>query len=164
MGNPLDLARPWDCLARTYLGLGQAGKAEPLFNKALATRIAELGVKDILTLRTRTGLAQAFHVGGKVRESIELLEQVKEAQERTLGADHLETLATLSELGWVYGLEGNAAKAVAVLEQARDGKLKQLGDDHPDTLSTLENLIVAYAADRKHGEPSRSPKRPMLLD
>jgi serine/threonine protein kinase len=152
VGDPLVVARLQDRLARTYLALGQPAKAATLFTKALATRRAELGADDRLTLRTLSGLAQASYQGGKPLEALQLHEQVRDAQLRTLGADDPETLANLNYLGEVYWLTGDATRAIDLLEQVRERRAKQLGEDHDDTLATLDYLSRAYSSARRNPE------------
>ena len=79
-------------------GPGPPAKAEALFAKAVATRQAELGADDPLTLDSRHNLALAYRHAGKTDEAIALFEQVRDAQERVLGADHPDTLTTLDNL------------------------------------------------------------------
>ncbi len=148
VGDVLVVAGLQDRLARTYLGLGQPAKAEALFTKALATRRAELGTDNRLTLRTMFRLARTYYVAGKLPEAVKLHEQVRDAQMRALGADDLDTLANLNDLGSAYSLTGAATKAVALLEQVRERRVKQMGEDHEDTLATLANLRGAYIVPR----------------
>ena len=150
VGDVLVVAGLQDRLARTYLGLGQPAKAEALFTEALATRRAELGTDNRLTLRTMSSLAKAYCLAGKLPEAVKLHEQVRDAQMKTLGADDPDTLANLNDLGSVYSLTGEATKAVTLLEQVRDRRVKQLGEDHEDTLATLANLRGAYSAALRH--------------
>jgi serine/threonine protein kinase len=152
VGDVLVVAGLQDRLARTYLGLGQPAKAEALFTKALATRQAELGADNRLTLQTMARLARSYYVAGKLPEAVKLHEQVRDAQMRTLGADDPDTLANLNDLGSAYSLSGEATKAVALLEQVRDRRVKQLGEDHGDALATLASLRGAYSAALRHPE------------
>jgi eukaryotic-like serine/threonine-protein kinase len=152
IGDSLVAARLQDRLARTYLGLGEPAKAVTLFTKALATRQAELGAENPLTLRTESGLAQANYLVGRPLEAIQMFEQVRDVQLRTVGPDDLDTLTTLDALGRVYWLTGETSRAIALLEQVRDSRVKQLGEDNEATLATLESLGGAYTAALKHSE------------
>ncbi len=144
VGDPLVVARLQDRLGLTYLGLGHAVKAESLFAKAVATRQAELGADDPLTLVSRNNLALADMAAGKRNQALPLFKQVWDAQVKQLGTDHLDTLTTRHNLAVAYGLTGKAAEAIPLLEQVRDMRVNLLGPKHADTLDTLSQLGTAY--------------------
>jgi tetratricopeptide (TPR) repeat protein len=152
VGDPLVVARLQDRLGQTYQALGHAAKAEALFARSWATRQAELGADDPLTLATASRLAGAYIDIGKRIEAIALLERVRDAQLKALGPRSLDTLTTLDNLGWTYRLAGRPAEAVALLEQVRDERAKQLGPSHDETLATLHKLARAYMAADKRTE------------
>jgi eukaryotic-like serine/threonine-protein kinase len=146
VGDPLVVARLQERLARTYIGLGQPKKAEPLVAKALATRQTQLGPDDSLTLKILSLQARVYHLTGRPREAVKLLEQVRDVQAKIFGTDDLETLTTLNELGWVYWLAGDPKKSIALLEQVRDERIKKLGEDDEATIATMNNLAAALQA------------------
>jgi serine/threonine protein kinase len=149
VGDPLVVARLQDRLGWTYLGLGHSAKAESLFTKSLATRIAELGEDHPDTLSSMHHLALAYGAAGNLDQAIERLEQVRDAQVKKLGTDHVDTLATCNHLGLAYRLAKRPAEAVALLTLVADARAKQLGANHPDTLSSQHHLAAAYRADGK---------------
>jgi tetratricopeptide (TPR) repeat protein len=152
VGDPLVVARLQDRLARTYLGLGQAAKAQTLVARALATRRAQLGPDDPLTLQTLSLLAEAYHVAGKPYEAIKLYEEVREAQTRLWGPNDPQTLATLNDLGRVYWIVDQAGKAITLLEQVWEARKQLYGPNDEATIATMSNLATAYVSARKGPE------------
>jgi eukaryotic-like serine/threonine-protein kinase len=152
VGDPLVVAGLQDRLGRTYLGLGHAARAGPLFTKAVATRQAELGADHPLTLGSQHNQALAYQAAEKPTEAIVLFEQVRDAQVKILGADHLDTLTTLNDLARAYQVAGKTTEAIDLLKQVRDARVKKLGPNHLDTLATLSNLARAYLPARKTTE------------
>jgi tetratricopeptide (TPR) repeat protein/tRNA A-37 threonylcarbamoyl transferase component Bud32 len=152
LGDPLIVARLQDRLGQTYLGLGQAAKAEALFNVVVATREAHLGGDHPLTLAGRHNQALAVNAAGNPGEAIRLLRQVHDARVKVLGAEHADTLTTLHHLGETSDFGGNENEAVRLLEQARDGRVKQLGEHHADTIQTLSSLARAYQSEGRKAE------------
>jgi serine/threonine protein kinase/tetratricopeptide (TPR) repeat protein len=144
VGDPLVVARLQHQLGRTYIGLALPSKAEVLLRKALATREAELGPDDPLTLQSRFHQASALHGMGRSKEAIEPLQQAWHAQVKILGPDHLDTLAMLDQLGEAYAEVGKATEAVAALEQVRDRLARQLAEGNPRRLVNLVRLARTY--------------------
>jgi hypothetical protein len=152
VGDPLVVAKLQDRLGRTYLALGHAAKAKPLFEKAVATRRARLSADHPDTLAAMSQQGLALKDVGALNEAIALFEQVRDAQVRILGGDQLATLATGNNLAVAYWMAGRSSEAGSLLEQVRDGFSKQLGPDHAQTLDALDNLSGVYLALGKGAE------------
>jgi serine/threonine protein kinase len=89
-------------------------------------------------------LAGVYQDVGKLPESIDLFERVRDAESARLGPNNPGTLNTLNNLALVYGRIGRLPEAIALLERVRDAKIAVFGPDHPDTLTTLHNLGTGY--------------------
>src|SRR5262249_32466490 len=127
VGDPLVVARLQDRLGQTYLGLGQAARAESLFTRALATRKDLLGADHPVTLASMHSQALALRAAGMLPQAIELFERVRDAQVIKLGSDHVDALTTLNNLGVTYRQAGRLPEAIALLEHVGDARTKILG-------------------------------------
>lgn len=95
-------------------------------------------------MRTLNALAGSYLDGGKLPQSIAILEQLRDIQLRKFGSDHPDSLVMAMNLGLLYQRTGRPAEALRLLEQVHQAQEKKLGSDHPEALSTLINLALAY--------------------
>ncbi|OQV11358.1 NB-ARC domain-containing protein, partial [Cladophialophora immunda] len=86
---------------------------------------------------------------GKVRDAVELLEEVVRIQEQTLAEDHPSRLASQHTLAIAYQANGQVKDAVELLEEVVRIKGQTLAEDHPDRLASQHELARAYRANGK---------------
>ncbi|HEX4147739.1 MAG TPA: serine/threonine-protein kinase, partial [Pirellulales bacterium] len=144
IGDPLVVAAMQQKLSASLLGLGEAGKAIVLLEKARATREAKLGHEHLLTLQAMNNLAQAYQAAGKLDLALPLFEETLKLRKATLGREHPDTLASMNNLATAYQDAGKPDLAMPLFEQALKLMKASLGPEHPDTLQTMNNLAQAY--------------------
>ncbi len=127
----------------TRLG-DSAAQAIVIGERVVAASERVLGPDHLQTLSSRSNLAAAYQVAGRLDEAIPLNEQVLAARERVLGLDHPETLKSRNNLGSAYRAAGRLDEAISLHEQVLAARERVLGPDHPDTLVSRNNLATAY--------------------
>ena len=152
VGDPLVVANLQDRLGRTYRSLGNPAKARSLLTKAIAIRRSQLGPDHFDTLASMSRLAMALKDLGEYRESIAVLEQVRDAQNRQPQLDPRFLLGTLDDLAVLYWLVGRSIEACALLEHVRDALLKEKGPYHVQTIDALDSLSGVYMTLGKQAE------------
>jgi non-specific serine/threonine protein kinase/serine/threonine-protein kinase len=151
VADPLAVAKLQTSLGESLVGLGHAAKAAPLFDRARATRAAELGPDHPDTLASLSGLAMAYEAAGKLDRALPLAKETLERRRARLGAGHTDTLASMDNLGAVYWAAGKRDQAVSLWEQTLESRKAGLGPGHPDTLEPMNNLALAYSTLGRHG-------------
>ena len=162
VGDPLVVANLQDRLGRTYRSLGNPAKAQILLTKAIAIRRTHLGPDHFDTLGSMSRLAMALKDLGEYHESIAVLEQVRDAQNRQPQLDPRFLLATLDDLAVLYWLAGRSIEACDLLEYVRDALLKEKGPYHVQTIDALDSLSGVYMTLGKQAEadyPRRASPR-----
>src|SRR5262249_54312565 len=86
IGDPLAVAKLQMTLGASQMGLGYADKAVTLFTKARETFTAHLGPNHFDTLASMNNLATAYHVGGRLKDALQVYEQTLQLRKDTLGA------------------------------------------------------------------------------
>ena len=103
----------------------------------------ELGLsEDVLSIAEIFALV--YQETGRQRETLELMEKVVEARERTLGEEHPSTLRSMHSLAIIYSEVGQQQKALELIEKVVEAKEMTLGEEHPDTLGSMHSLAVIY--------------------
>ena len=133
-------------LAFCYDALGEARRASPLYEEALAKCRTTLGDDHPQTLTSLNNLASCYEALGEARRALPLFEEAVERRRAVLGNDHPDTLTSLSNLAVCYDALGEARRALPLLEEALAKCRTMLGDDHPQTLTSLSNLASCYRA------------------
>jgi tetratricopeptide (TPR) repeat protein len=103
-----------------------------------------LGDDHPFTVGTRSNLARAYELAGRLDEAIALHERVLADCQRLLGDDHNHTVGTRSNLARANELAGRLDEAIALHERVLADCQRLHGDDHPDTVGTRSNLARAY--------------------
>jgi serine/threonine protein kinase/tetratricopeptide (TPR) repeat protein len=144
IGEPLVVARMQERLGISLLGLGEAGKAIVLLQKARATYQAISGTDHPHTLVSTTNLAGAYVAAGQLDKALPLFEQTLQIRKAQFGPNHPSTLKSMNNLGEAYRAARKLDLAVPLLKQALPLSKILLGPDHPQTLGTMNNLALAY--------------------
>jgi tetratricopeptide (TPR) repeat protein len=139
-------------VGRSYLGVGEYGKAIDHLERAVELMTRVLGPDDRRTLTTRGNLAVAFRRAGRTPEALARLEKLRDDMAATLGAQDSDTLTSMSQLAGVYQESGQIPRAIALFEAVRDLRAEKLGANHRHTLLSQDNLAGAYRLGRRPGD------------
>jgi tetratricopeptide (TPR) repeat protein len=144
IGDPLEVADVQNTLGLSLLGLGEGKLAIEVFQKALETRKAELGLGHRDTLQSMSNLAESYRTTGQIDKALPLTEQTLKLRNDRLGADHPDTLISMNNLAESYRAAGKLDKALPLLEETVKLSKAKLGPDHPETLTSMNNLAGSY--------------------
>jgi eukaryotic-like serine/threonine-protein kinase len=131
-------------LGRTYVYLGEPGRAIGQLERAAELRAAQLGPDHSDTLHTRNNLAEAYLDAGRTAEAIALHEATLRQEEAKLGPDHPDTLISRVNLAAAYLKAGRTVEAITLHEATLKACEAKLGPDHPETLNSRNNLAGAF--------------------
>ncbi len=143
-GDPLAVAEMQDKLGNSLQSLGDYQSAVALFEKAAATRVAQLGPTAPASLISRSNLASGYFLLGRSADATSLLEGLLELMKVHLGPEHPQTMNSMTSLAYAYQSTGRQGDAVALWERTLDLFRAKLGVDHPDTLKCLSSLSQGY--------------------
>jgi tRNA A-37 threonylcarbamoyl transferase component Bud32/lipopolysaccharide biosynthesis regulator YciM len=146
IADALTVAKLQNILATSLMGLGRFAAAVALFEKAAATRAAELGEEHRDTLGSRNDLGVAYYLAGRLDLAVPLLERTLATREATLGDDHPDTLANRNNLALVYREAGHLDLAIPLLERTMKIEAAKLGEDSISAQTSRNNLAMAYNA------------------
>ncbi len=149
VGDPLVVAAMQDRLGQSLLSLGFAPEANPVFEKARATRKARLGADDVATLTSTSNLATAYHLAGKFDLALPLQEEVLRLTKARHGPQHIETLTCMNNLAAGYLTAGKPDLALPLEKEALRLKRVKLGPNDPETLASMNHLASAYHTTKK---------------
>ena len=71
------------------------------------------------------------------------MDQVVEANKRTLGEEHRNTLVSMHNLALRYCETGRRQKALQLIEKVVEANKKTLGEENPDTLHSMRTLLTS---------------------
>jgi tetratricopeptide (TPR) repeat protein len=129
-------------IGRAYAELGLSERAQGLFEKDLAVRLALHGEGHPEVAASLTLLAEVASARGDFARTEKLALQALVIQETKLGLDHLETARSLAAAGLASLRRGDLTAAQARLERALAIQERALGPDHPDLGGILDNLAA----------------------
>ncbi len=142
--QPLVEASIRSTMGTSYWYLGDAKAAIPQLERALELRKKELGVKDPLTLKSMTILANSYQRAGRPQEALDLREETLELEREVLGAKHVDTLTSANNLSVSYREMGRSKEALALDEETLKLRKEVLGPEDPDTISSMGSLASSY--------------------
>ena len=138
--EPLVEASIRTTLGRTYLELGEYGRAEPHLLRALVLRRQARGEEHPETVRAMSQVAVLRWRQGRLDEAERLGRQAVEIGRRVGGQDHPDTLTYEMNLASLYRSQGRYPEAEPLHQHNLEAKLRILGAEHPDTLDAMGNL------------------------
>ncbi|MCL8013436.1 tetratricopeptide repeat protein [Streptomyces sp. AS02] len=106
----------------------------------------ELGSRDLLTLRLRNNLADAYQSVGDLDRAIPLFQRALDERQRLLGDTHPDTLQSCTNLAHAYQAAGDLGRAIPLYEATLAQCEEMLGRTHPQTLAGRNQLAQAYEA------------------
>ncbi|WP_199307335.1 tetratricopeptide repeat protein [Alkalinema sp. FACHB-956] len=139
-------------LALLYDSMGRYGEAEPLFQRALQIREAQLGPDHPDTATSLNNLALSYRSMGRYGEAEPLYQRALQIREAQLGPDHPDTATSLNNIAALYDFIGHYGEAEPLYQRALQIREAQLGPDHADTATSLNNMAVLYRSTGRYGE------------
>lgn len=125
-------------------GQGAAGRAVPLFQRALDASGRLLGDDHRDTLASRNNLGFAYFTMGDFDRAVPQYEQALADRVRILGDSHPDTDSTRGNLALAHEAKGDVRRAVPLLEQVVLNALMAYGPLHPQTMVHRSNLASVY--------------------
>lgn len=132
-------------LANLHVTLGQYGKAEPLYKKALRSQGNLLSRERPELLTTMNNLAGLYESQGRYDEAEPLYRQAAQMSEIILGPEDPSTLECMNDLALLYVSQERYHEAEALNKRVLGLREKVLGPEHPDTLVTVNNMAFLYS-------------------
>ena len=151
-GQPLVEARLCRTIGRSFLFLGRADWALPLFSRSVALFTEHLRRDHAETLTSINNLAASYSALGRHLEALALHEEILELRKSELGPDHRDTLVTRNNLANTYTHLSRHAESLALREETLNLMKAKLGPDHPDTLMGMHNLANSFYVLSRHAE------------
>lgn len=139
-------------IGTSYWYLGDASKAIPQLQRALALRVKELGRKDPYTLKSRTVLANAYQRAGRYADALDMREKNLQLNREVLGEKNEATLTSANNLAVSYRRAGRIAEALALDKKTLKLRTEILGPNHHDTISSMGSLASSYGLEGKQKE------------
>ncbi len=160
----LRLAETLNLLGLTYIGQQRAQEAQSVLTRAVAIREESLGVPHVVTSATRTNLAHAFAMEGKVARAEQLYQHAIEEIERLEGPYSLELDNPLTSLSTLYLLQGRAVEAeplarrtLAINERVGLEGLRRVQDN-------LHQLASILQQQRKYADAAAAASRALGIN
>jgi len=135
-----------------YRELGLYSEAEPLLERALATRRSTLGDDHPDTLSSQFELAFLYGAAGRQDEAYRLGLEALEGQRRVLGDDHRDTLQSMMRLALGYVFGGRYDEGEPLLLEVLERQRRVLGEDDPNTLKSKYGLAGLLANTDRYDE------------
>jgi tetratricopeptide (TPR) repeat protein len=150
--QPLVEAAIRDTLGRTYLSLGEYGKAEQDHQRSRELRQRVLGAEHPATLSSMDNLAGATLRQGQYAEAEKLYREVLELRQRVLGPEDLATLSSKHNLANAIALQREYAQAERLYREVLEMRRRVLEPGHPQVLSNINNLANVIALQGRYDE------------
>lgn len=140
LGNqPALQATLLDTIGNVYLGLGQAGDAQPLIEQALSIRRALAPESDDVA-SSLYSLNQVHQMSGDLAASETLARQGLAMNRKLTGDSSLQTALSHCSLGHILQLKGELAAAEQSFETCLQIRIARLGRDNELVARPLDNL------------------------
>ncbi len=143
-----------------YQAQGLYGRAEPLFERALAIWEAALGKNHPLVAQSLNNLANLYRAQGNVGRAEPLHERALAIREAKNHPDVADSLNNLGNLYWEQGLYG---RAEPLLERALALREAALGKNHRNVADSLNNLGNLYWEQGLYGRAEPFFKRALAI-
>lgn len=142
-------------LAKRYLELGLYDAAQPLQERALATRRKVLGEEHPDTLKSLRGLGELLSVQGKLADAEVVLRDALEKRRRILGEEHPDTLTSIDDLGDAFSDQGKWSEAERCFREALEKRRRVLGDQNGETMHSINNMggVLQHEGKLNEAEP-----------
>ncbi|MCU7551965.1 tetratricopeptide repeat protein [Chitinophagaceae bacterium LB-8] len=134
-------AKSLNSLADAYYQMGEADKAKPLYEQALAI-LKKAGNPEFAN--SLIGLSNVYVYMGEYKQAIPLMLEAVAVKKEVYGEEHLDYAISLHNQAFLYEHIGQYDKALPLYEQALGILEKVAGEKHSRYMTTLENLASLY--------------------
>ncbi len=142
--QPLIEAAIRTSIGAAYKSLHAFQLAVPHLERAVALRLAQLGLEHPDTNNSIRYLANAYTCVGRHHEAIAWRQRVLENRKAQLGPDHTDTIECQCLLAEAHFDAGNMDESVQLLEQLLQKSCAIHGPTHARTLSIMHLLAMSY--------------------
>ncbi len=156
-------ARLCQIIGVSYRANGDAAKAIPFFQRAIALRQEHLGPEHRRTLESMNSLAVAYSSAGQRDKALALYEQTFALSQSALGEDHPFTLIVMENLASAYKSAGQLDKSLPLYEQALALIQARLGEHHPQALICMSGVAGVYLSVGRSEEAQALMERTLAL-
>ena len=142
--QPLTEARLRMTLGESFWLLGDEKAAEVQYDRARAIRTRLLGPEHPDTLDSVIGLGISYGMQGRIRESVDLYQEILPICKAKFGPDARQTLQSMNNLAkGLYDLD-QYEDAIRIHQETLAIKKFKYGTDDRSTLTTMTNLANCY--------------------
>ena len=146
-----------------FLNKGRFREAQPLLERALATRRRLLGEEHADTATSYNNLAGSVGAQGKYAEAEASYRKALGTRQKLLGEEHPNTATSCNNLANNLEAQGRYAEAAANFRKALALRRKLLGEEHPDTAASYNNLATNLNSQGRYAEAERSYRKALAL-
>jgi serine/threonine protein kinase/tetratricopeptide (TPR) repeat protein len=161
--QPLIEAKLRMTLGLSYYFLGDDKVAHDQLQAAHALYSRHAAPDDLDALWSKSLLAMAYEVLGRLAEAAKLYEETLALRWAKLGPKHVDTLSNMSDLAGAYHGLGRHEESLPLNEETYALRKASLGVDHIDTLHTMGNLAQSYLAVGRHADALRLNEETLAL-
>ena len=130
---------------------GLYGRAEPLFQRALAIQEAALGKNHPDVATSLNNLADLYMEQGLYGRAEPLYQRALAIREAALGKNHPDVADSLHNLAILYVDQGLYGRAEPLYQRALAIREAALGKNHPDVAQSLNSLALLYLEQGLYG-------------
>jgi eukaryotic-like serine/threonine-protein kinase len=142
LGDSIVVARLQYKLGLALLKLGEPNAAIQVLESAEQSFHSSLGEESLDLLNCIEVRALCLRTAGKLKESLDLSQQILASKQKVLGPTHLDTITAVNNLGLTYGALGDNDKAISSFTQAVELLEANFGADAPATMTSQNNLAL----------------------
>ncbi len=139
------------------------GRAEPLYERALAIREAALGKNHPDVADALNNLASLYLDQGLYGRAEPLYQRALAIREAALGKNHPDVASSLNNLAILYMEQGLYGRAEPLYQRALAIREAALGKNHPDVADSLNNLAILYVDQGLYGRAEPLHERALAI-
>ncbi len=161
--QPLVQAQLMHTMGIVYREMGLYAQAQPLLERAIATRRTQVAEDDPAVQGSQFELARLAQQQGRFAVAESLYRTTLAVRERTLGTGHSDLMVPLSALGGMLVTRGRYAEAESLLNRAVALRERSGAPDDADYARTLRHLASAYLAEQRYAEAEPAYRRALAM-
>jgi len=158
-----DVATLLNNLAELHKNKGDYGRAELLFQRALAIDERALGAEHPAIATDLNNLATLYYVKGDYGRAVPLYQRALAIKEKAVGGEHPDVATLLNNLAGLHEKKGDYRRAELLLQRVLAIREKVLGAEHPDVATSLNNLASLYHAKGDYGRAEPLYQRALVI-
>ena len=146
-----------------YAQTGDFSKSAYHLSLAKESLVMLVGIDDARTMAAMLGLAGVLWGLGRLREAIDLQQQVVKSRHQVLGPVHRGTLQAMDSLGKSFWLNGQYCEALDLQQHTAEKMRVHLGEEDEDTQNALDQLGVTLGSWHRFSESKDIHKNVLTL-